>query len=334
MRIFRHFTDLPPKARHCVVALGNFDGVHHGHQHVIRTAGSIAHDLGAPHTVMTFEPHPRLLFNPDHPPFRLTSLRTKAHCIESLGVDSLFVLHFDRAFSSLSAEDFISQILCDALAVRHVVTGYDFVFGHGRKGNPDLLFRMATEKGFGFTCVDKSVDPNGEAYASTIIRTYLENGNPARAAELLGRPWEIEGRVVKGDQRGGELGFPTANVHFDDYLVPAFGVYAVRAGIDHGAGTHWHDGVANLGIRPTFGGDKAVLEVHLFDFEGNLYGQHLRVAMMDYLRPEKKFDGIEGLKAQIAVDAGLAKDLLANMPPPHADGDMLPPSAGQGDEKE
>jgi len=314
MRIFRHYTQLPQEARGSVVALGNFDGVHRGHQTVISTAGAIARDLGVSCGVMTFEPHPKNVFQPHTTPFRLTPLRIKARCIKALGVDHLFVQHFDREFSRMEAEVFVADVLCDGVAARHVVAGYDFVFGHDRKGDCDLLERMAAERDFAFTQVPQAVDGSGAAYSSTKIRRLIASGEPAQAAVLLGRLFEIEGRVVSGAGRGRTLGFPTANVHFEDFLLPATGVYAIRAGIDLGAETLWRDGVANFGSRPTFGGGEKVLEAHLFGECDELIGRHLRVALAEYLRPEKTFDGVAQLQAQISDDITAAKVALAELP--------------------
>ena len=322
MRIFRHYTQLPRDARGSVVALGNFDGVHRGHQAVIESAGRLARENGLAQAVMTFEPHPRSVFQPQIPPFRLTPLRIKARCIEALGVDHLFVQHFDRDFAQMEAEAFVSGVLCEGVAASHVVAGYDFVFGHDRKGDCDLLERMAAEKGFAFTQVPQAADESGAAYSSTKIRDLIVAGEPAAAAALLGRLFEIEGRVVVGAGRGRTIGFPTANIHFEDFLLPATGVYAIRAGIDEGAETLWRDGVANFGSRPTFGGGENVLEAHLFadsggdcdDLGDDLRGRHLRVALADYLRPEKTFDGVTQLQAQIADDINAAKAVLAELP--------------------
>ncbi len=311
MRIFRHHTHLLREARGSVVALGNFDGVHRGHQAVISTAGKLARELGVAHAVMTFEPHPISVFQPHTPPFRLTPMRIKARCIEVLGADHLFVQHFDREFSQMTAEAFITGVLCNGVAASHVVAGYDFVFGHGRKGDCALLERMAPERGFAFTRVPRAVDASGAAYSSTKIRELIAGGEPAEATVFLGRLFEIEGRVVPGDGRGRELGFPTANVHFEDFVIPATGVYVVRAGVDKGAETLWRDGVANFGFRPTFGGGKKMLEVHLFGECNDLTGCHLRVALADYLRPEKTFDEVAQLRAQIADDINAAKAVLA-----------------------
>jgi len=309
MQIYRHFEDLPDTVKGSAVAIGNFDGIHKGHQAVIREAGRIARDGGIPWAVLTFEPHPREIFSPGGDPFRLTPFRIKTRQIEELGVDALFVLHFDPEFARLSAERFISDVLINGLAARHVVSGYDFVFGNKRAGNCELLLHKGKEEGFDFTCVS-AVDDGEKIYSSTRVRKCLAAADPKGAAGVLGRPFEIEGRVEQGDQRGRTIGFPTANLRLGEYLQPARGVYAVRAGIDDGSQTVWHDGVANLGVRPTFDGEDLVLEVHLFDFDGDLYNRHLRVALVDYLRPEQKFDGLDALKAQIAVDGERAKDIL------------------------
>jgi riboflavin kinase / FMN adenylyltransferase len=314
MRIFRH-DSVAAGDRGAVVAIGNFDGVHLGHQRVIDTAGRIARAAGAPHALLTFEPHPRRVLRPDDPPFRLTPFRAKSRRIEALGVELLFTLHFDLDFARRSAEDFVERVLRDGLGARHVVVGYDFVFGHQRRGTPALLAERGAALGFGVTIVDPVAEPDGAVYSSTHIREHLVLGRPRAAAALLGRFWEIEGRVERGDERGRTIGFPTANLLLDDYLRPAAGVYAVRAGIEEGGRTRWHDGVANLGMRPTFGGSDLRLEAHLFDFAGDLYGRHLRVALIEHLRPERKFPGIDALKAQIADDARRAREILAGVAP-------------------
>jgi riboflavin kinase/FMN adenylyltransferase len=316
MLLFRHHSGLPERARGAVVALGNFDGVHLGHRAVIEATKTIAAEVAGrmgtkpPTAVLTFEPHPRMVFQQEPPPFRLTPFRIKARQIEALGIDALFVLRFDRVFSLTSAEAFVDDILIRDLGVAHVVTGYDFVFGNRRRGNAALLHDMSARGGFGFTEISPVASPHSTVYSSTAIRELLIAGKPRDAALLLGRPWEIEGHVQQGDQRGRTIGFPTANLRLGTYLQPALGVYAVRAGIDRGERTAWHDGVANLGRRPTFGGTEARLEVHLFDFAGDLYGRHLRVELVEFLRPEQRFAGIEALTAQIVRDAARARELL------------------------
>ena len=310
MRIYRHYDALPADARGAAVAIGNFDGVHPGHQTVINEAGLIAGDMCRPWAVLTFEPHPRAFFTPGSEPFRLTPFRSKARRIAELGADLLIVQRFDKAFSSLPAEDFVNTVLVDGLGAGHVVSGYDFVFGHKRGGNCELLLAMGAKKGFGFTAVNAQTDSSGEAYSSTRVRERLGDADPRGAAAILGRDFEIEGRVARGEARGKSIGFPTANIPLGAYLRPALGVYAVRAAIEQENGEIWLDGVANIGVRPTFGGDGVVLEVFLFDFDDDLYGKRLRVRLVDFLRPEKKFDGTDDLKAQIAQDSAKALKIL------------------------
>ena len=310
MRIYRHYDALPADARGAAVAIGNFDGVHPGHQTVIHEAGLIAGDMCRPWAVLTFEPHPRAFFTPGSEPFRLTPFRSKARRIAELGADLLIVQRFDKAFSSLPAEDFVNTVLVDGLGAGHVVSGYDFVFGHKRGGNCELLLAMGAKKGFGFTAVNAQTDSSGEAYSSTRVRERLGDADPRGAAAILGRDFEIEGRVARGEARGKSIGFPTANIPLGAYLRPALGVYAVRATIEQENGESWIDGVANIGVRPTFGGADVVLEVFLFDFDDDLYGKRLRVRLVDFLRPEKKFDGADNLKAQIAQDSAKAQKIL------------------------
>ena len=309
MRLFRHFSPFPDDARGAVMSLGNFDGVHRGHQAVISRSAAVARAERRPHGVVTFEPHPRTLFRPDDPPFRLTPLRVKAHQLDALGVKLMVTLHFDAEFAERSAENFVTEVLHQGLGIGHVVTGYDFVFGKGRAGDAGLLQKMGGELGFGVTIVPPVASEAGAVFSATRIRELLVAAQPKEAAALLGRPWEIDGRVEKGDQRGRTIGFPTANVALGDYLRPAPGVYAVRAGIERGSSIEWHDAVANIGTRPTVNGTDLRLEVHLFDFDGDLYGLHLRVALIDWIRAERKFSGLDELKTQIARDAATARGL-------------------------
>ena len=313
MRVYRHFDGLAPQHRGGVIAIGNFDGVHRGHRAVIEEAARIARDKAAPWGVLTFEPHPRSVFNPATPPFRLTPFHLKSRLIEELGADFLVVLHFDIEFSRRTAEAFVQDVLVGGLGVRHVVSGFDFVFGHQRKGTTKFLEAEGAARGFGTTGIGKVVDETGEVVSSTRIRIHLAEGRPRDAARLLGRPFEIEGRVVSGDRRGRTIGFPTANVMLESTTYTLFGVYAIRAAIDEGSGSPpvWHDGVANLGYRPTFGGTTPVLETFIFDFAEDIYGKHLRVALIDFIRPEKKFEGPAQLVAQIKDDCDEAQRRLA-----------------------
>jgi riboflavin kinase/FMN adenylyltransferase len=310
MTVFRHTEDLPAEARGSVLAIGNFDGVHLGHHAVLGRTRDLARSLGAPFAVLTFEPHPRSLFRPEDPPFRLTPLRVKVHALEELGVEHLFVRHFDQDFANISAEAFVREILVAQLEVKQVVVGWDFCFGHKRTGDVALLRNLGAELGFAVTAMDPVTQQDGEVYSSSNIRRYLREGAPDKASRLLGRPFEIDERVFEGDRRGRTLGFPTANLALSEYLVPAIGVYAVRAGVESEGTIRWYDAVANLGRRPTVDGTRLQLEVHLFDFTGDLYGHHLRVQLVERLRPEKKFDGLEGLKAQIARDCDRARTVL------------------------
>jgi riboflavin kinase/FMN adenylyltransferase len=314
MAIFRHTSGLPVEARGAVVAIGNFDGVHRGHQTVIAEIRRLAAALGTTTAVLTFEPHPRRFFQPGAPSFQLTPFRLKARLIETLGVDNLFLLTFNRALSELSAEAFVRDILVRDLRVRHVVVGDNFHFGHRRQGDGAYLAHMGRTLGFGVGVLERVTGPGGEAYSSTAIRAHLTAGDPARAAQLLGRPWELEGRVQLGAKLGRTLGFPTANIALGDVLEPARGVYAVRTGIDRGERTVWHAGVASFGVRPTVDGTDVLLEVHLFDFDQDLYGQHLRVALIDYLRPEWRFDDLAAMQVQMHDDARRARAILAALP--------------------
>jgi riboflavin kinase/FMN adenylyltransferase len=311
MRLIRHLADVPTEGRGAVVALGNFDGVHLGHQAVIRQTAEIAHARRAPLGVLTFEPHPRSFFRPEDPVFRLTPFRIKTRHLQALGVDYLFELTFDAEMAARSAENFVEEILVAGLGVAHVVVGYDFCFGKGRTGNAALLTEYGGRHGFGVTSVAAAKAGEGPAFSSTLVRQQLQAGDPQSAAATLGRPWEIEGRVEHGEARGRQLGFPTANVAIGEYLEPKLGVYAIMATIADEAAETWIKGVANLGRRPTVGGTRVQLETHLFDFTGDLYRKHLRVALIDFIRPEMKFDGLDALKAQIAADSAQARDILA-----------------------
>jgi riboflavin kinase/FMN adenylyltransferase len=315
MAIYRHTTDLPDEAQRAVVAIGNFDGVHRGHQAIIDSALRLARKFETSLGVLTFEPHPRRFFRPDSPPFQLTSFRLKLRLLEALGIDNAFVLPFNQALSELSAEDFVHRILVEDLRVRQVLVGENFFFGHKRGGDTALLERLGRRHGFGVTIMDRVEGTSGEAYSSTGIRDYLTAGNPTRAALLLGRYWEIEGRVQSGAKLGRKLGFPTANIALGEVLEPAYGVYAVRAGVDRGGQTAWQPGVANIGIRPMVEGPdldsrEPLLEVHLFDFDQDIYGQHMRVALVDYLRPEMIFEDMEALRVQMIEDSRRARVIL------------------------
>jgi riboflavin kinase / FMN adenylyltransferase len=310
MRVFRH-AKVTGALRGAVLAIGNFDGVHLGHQTVLAEARARARAAGAPFAVLTFEPHPRSVFQPGTAPFRLTPLRDKVRLMRGLGVDFLVTQNFDRAFAEKTAEDFVRELLVDGLGVRQVVVGYDFVFGNRRRGNATLLRELGAHASFTVSVVDPVASASGALYRSTLIREHLVAGRPREAAALLGRVWEIGGRVRVGDRLGRTIGFPTANLALGNYLRPAAGVYYVRAASGEAADARWYDGAANLGWRPTVGGRDLRLEAHLFDFDGDLYGKRLRVAFLEHLRPEQRFSGLDELKAQIAQDCARARALAA-----------------------
>ena len=297
--------------------MGNFDGLHRGHAALIGQARDLARVEGRPGGVLTFEPHPKTVFFPAAEPFRLTPFRVKEREIARLGIDLLFVQHFDLAFAAKSAEDFVAEVIVDAIGASHVVVGWDATFGNRRRGNPELLRAAGRKHGFGVTVVEPVRGPDATVYSSTHIRELLKAGRAPETAALLGRFWEIDGRVMTGDRRGRTIGFPTANLSLDEYLRPAFGVYAVRVsgdGPDDPLSGRTTDGVANIGLRPTVGGLVPRLEVHLFDTDLDLYGRHLRVGLVDFIRPEQKFAGLDALKAQIAADAERARVILAATP--------------------
>ena len=305
MRIFHDWRGLPPDARGATVALGNFDGVHLGHATVLRAAHAARPD--APLAVLTFEPHPREVFRPDDPPFRLTLSAERADALAALGCALLYELPFNLDFSLMTADMFMADVLHRGLGARHLTTGVDFAFGHRRGGDAPFLASRAEALGMGVTQVPALTDAGGPL-SSTRIRRSLQDGYPQRATAELGRPWAIRGEVAHGDKRGRTIGFPTANVALGRHLEPARGVYAVTVRLADGT---MHDGVANIGRRPTVNaGPESRLEVNVFDFDGDIYGTEITVALIAYIRPEIKFAGLDALKAQIAADAAEARRLL------------------------
>lgn len=305
MQIVRDWRAVPEEARGATVALGNFDGVHRGHAQVIAAAHAARPE--APLAVLTFEPHPRELFRPEDPPFRLTLSAERTAALAALGVTVLYELPFDWPFSELSAEEFVVAVLHKGIGARHLASGPDFAFGHRRGGDVTFLAARAEALGIGLSVVPLLTDAEGPI-SSTRIRRLLQEGYPERAARELGHPWAIRGPVVEGDRLGRKLGFPTANIALGRHLEPARGVYAVAARLPSGAEI---PGVANIGRRPTLGGDpESKLEVHLFDFAADLYGQELSVALKAYLRPERRFPDLATLREQIALDAKEARLLL------------------------
>ncbi|MBL6761423.1 MAG: bifunctional riboflavin kinase/FAD synthetase [PS1 clade bacterium] len=312
--LYRSLDALPDTARGAVLAIGNFDGVHFGHQQVIADARALADAKAAPLGVMLFDPHPQQFFAPDNPPFRLTRLVTRAALLADLGVDFTLGLPFGAAMAACEAEDFIADILVERLGVAAVCVGYDFCFGKGRKGNFTMLRDVGGEMGFETLATEAVMQPDSTTpYSSSAIRNFLRDGEPEKAAALMGHAFAIEAAVQQGDQRGRTIGFATANMPLDDYVLPKFGVYAVRAEIlDGGFAGAVLNGVANLGMRPTVGTDKPRLESHFFDFEGDLYGANLRVSLLHFIRAEQKFDGLDALQSQIAKDSDQAREMLGS----------------------
>ena len=310
MRIVRTLHRPPLEARGAAIALGNFDGVHHGHRAVLSAAMAAARAGGMAAAALTFEPHPRQLFRPEGPPFRLTPFDLKARLLAEFGLDVLFVARFDRAFSLQPAADFVADVLVRDLGAAHVVAGYDFVFGHGRGGDAELLRRAGRDHGFAVTIAEPA-GAGGAAFASSTVRDHLRDGEPAQAAAVLGRFWEIGGRVQRGAGRGHGLGVPTANLRPPaGVLHPRFGVYAARARI--GGESKWRPGVASVGIPPMFEAVAPLLEIHLFDFDAVLYGQPICVALIEYLRPQERFESVDTLRAAMGADADWARRLLAD----------------------
>lgn len=292
-----------------VIALGNFDGFHAGHQAVVGRAVHHAKDDGRPAIVATFDPHPVRFFKPDAPPFRLTTLDQRQELFAAAGADAMLVLPFDAGLANTSAQDFITELLLDRYGAAGVVTGADFVFGKGRGGNVVTLADHARRLGF-FTEMVAPVDDAAEAVSSSRIRDALRAGDCATAARLLTRPFTVRGIVQHGDKNGRLLGFPTANIDMGSYLRPRYGIYAVTSTLSDGRVLK---GAANLGIRPSFDPPRELLEPHFFDFSGDLYGQPIDVAFHAFLRPEAKFDTMDALMAQIAADCDQAKILLAGV---------------------
>ncbi len=315
MRIIRDTSQIRPDDRGAAAAIGNFDGVHLGHRAVIDLARRVAQEAGAPLGVMTFEPHPRDYFaalrGEDTPPFRLMNAEARAHRLQKLGVDTLFELPFDAALAGLSAHDFAERVIAQGLGLSHVVVGEDFRFGQGRAGTPEALGAFGAALGFGVT-VAPMVELGTHEVSSTAIRAALSEGRPRDAARMLGHWHRIEGRVIKGDQRGRDLGYPTANMSIAGLHPPRFGVYAVKLDVRDGPHAGSYGGAASIGVRPMFGGEVANCETFLFDFAGDLYGAELSVALVEYLRPEATFDGLDALIAQMGADCARARTILAD----------------------
>ncbi|MGJ3647421.1 bifunctional riboflavin kinase/FAD synthetase [Sphingomonas sp. GlSt437] len=298
---------VPDALRGGIIALGNFDGFHRGHQAVVGRAIARARAEGRPALVATFDPHPVCFFKPAMPPFRLTTLDQRQALFANAGADAMIVFHFDAALAGLTAEQFVTERLLAMIGAGGVVTGEDFTFGKARGGDVRVLAELGRQQGFSVETVGAVAD-GGEAVSSSRIRALLKSGDPRGAAELLTRPFAIQGVVSHGDKVGRTIGYPTANIDMGQYLRPAYGIYAVRGRLANGRVL---DGAANLGIRPTFDPPKELLEAYFFDFAEDLYGQTIEVALIEYLRPEAKFDSLDGLVAQMDADCAQAREVLS-----------------------
>ena len=312
MTLFSSGAPLPPHLRGAVIALGNFDGFHRGHQAVVGRAVERAQAEGRSALVATFDPHPAAYFQPDAAHFRLTTLEQRSRLFADAGADGTLVLRFDAVLAALSPESFVADELVGCFEAAGVVTGEDFTFGKARAGTVQMLAEMGRRHGLTAETVAPVADAEG-VISSSRIRAALIAGDCDTATRLLTRPFAIRGEVVHGDKRGRELGYPTANIELGDYLRPRYGIYAVRARLDD---RRTVDGVANLGIRPSFDPPKELLEPYFFDFEGDLYGRTIEVELISYLRGEAKFDSLDALKAQMAADCETARRLLSATPSP------------------
>ncbi len=308
IEIVHGWRDLPQAQRGAAAAVGAFDGVHRGHQAVIGAAREAAERLSAPLAVVTFEPHPRRWFQPEAAPFRLMTTGQMARALEAQGVERLHLLPFDARMAAMSDEAFARDVLAGGLGLRHAAVGFDFTYGKGRTGSPEALTRIGRELGFSVSVTERVDDRSGLKLSSSAVREALAAGDMARATRILGRPFAIEGEVVHGDKRGRTIGVPTANVRMGVYMRPAYGVFATRTRLADGRVI---DGVANLGVRPMFETPEPLLEVWLFDFSGDLYGQVVETQLIARLRGEMSFDGLDALKVQIDADAEAARAALA-----------------------
>lgn len=310
MDLITDWHDVAPALRGASCAMGNFDGVHLGHQAVIDVARQAGATIGAPLGIITFEPHPRAFFAPDTAPFRLMNAEARQNRLRRLGVRRLYELPFDAALAGLSPDSFARDVLAGGLGIAHVVVGEDFCFGRGRAGTAQMLAEFGAQMGFGVSVVPL-IGRAGAAISSTAIREALTQGRVDDAAAMLGHRHRIDGPVLHGAKRGRELGYPTANMSVDGLHLPRLGVYAVCVDVLDGPHTGSYRGVASLGVRPMFGVNTPNFEVHLFDFSGDLYGAHLSVALVDFLRPEARFDSLPALIAQMDDDSARARAVLA-----------------------
>ena len=312
VEIIRDWRALPETVRGASAAVGAFDGVHRGHRAVISCAVERARTLGVPAGVVSFEPHPRRLFQPYTAPFRLMTSDQMARALKPLGIERLYLLAFDAEMAAMSDRSFAEDVLARGLGLSHVAVGFDFTFGKNRTGSPEALARYGCELGFSTSITARCDDDSGLKLSSSAVREALSAGDMVRAAEILGQPFSIQGEVIHGDKRGRVIGVPTANVSLGDYQRPLYGIYATRTRLQDG---RIFEGVANLGVRPMFELETPLLEVWLFDFSGDLYGQTIETELIGRIRGEMSFDGLDALKVQIERDAASARSILADRGP-------------------
>ncbi len=306
MQVITDYKNIPNSAKNSVIAIGNFDGIHKGHLEVINHGKAIAKQNNYDFSILTFSPHPLLVLNHDIKPFFITSDIQKQRMLRKLGVNNLFCIDFNKEFSKISAEAFISEILLNKLTAKHIITGENFIFGHNRSGNTNLLHKFSQSLGFGYTAI-KPFMANGEICSSSLIRQKIKDGNIKSVKSLLGRNFSIIGQVQEGMKKGNTIGFPTANIKLGNYIRPAFGVYACKIHVEN-SGISF--GAANIGIKPSFSAQQEGLEVHIFNFSSNIYNKEIEVELIDYIRPEKKFTDINMLKQQITEDCTKIKTIL------------------------
>lgn len=305
MHVIHSSEDFPDMAKHGVAAIGNFDGVHKGHQHIMAKTTELARQSHSPSIVVTFEPHPATVLKPELSAFKLTSFEQKIHAIQSCGIDYVLALPFTKALSVLPAETFVETILINHLKLSHIVIGHDFIFGHNRLGNVELLQHYADKHAFQLTRIE-AVKGDDIIYSSTAARHAIMQHDLKKAEAILGRPYTLSGVVLHGQKRGTEIGFPTANLDLGEYLRPPHGVYVVQTKI----GDQRYPAIANIGTRPTIGQHAPTLEVHVFDYEGILYGHRIEASLLHFLRSEERFSSLEALRQQIMLDCQQAKSYL------------------------
>lgn len=306
MEVIHGWRDVPSALQGASVAIGNFDGVHKGHRAVLDTAKAAAHTGGRPAGAVVFEPHPRKFFRPEKPLFLLTPLERKLELLQAQGMDIVAVLPFDAILAGLSADGFARAVLAEGLRIRHATTGYDFFFGKGREGTPEVLRALGNKYDFGVTIVE-AVGVSGEIFSSTRVRELLAEGDVAGAADILGYFWRVDGVVEHGAGRGSDMGFPTANIRLRHETALSHGIYAVRVVV----GAQKYNAAAYLGTRPTFDAGAPLLESFLFDFHGDLYGQAIAVEFVDFIRADAKFKSMEALMTQMQADCAKAQQVLS-----------------------